>query len=267
MLILSLMQLIEPCYKFSKPEKILKMNVIAIIQARMGSTRLPGKVLEDISGETMLARVLARVTQSSLINSVLVATTEEAIDEAIVDECQRLQTPFFRGSESDVLDRYYQAAKAHDAEAVVRITSDCPLIDPGVIDQVVEVFLSANSDYASNFLERRYPRGLDIEIMKFSTLACAWNMAEEEYQRVHVTPYIYESPETFSLVSVSPDGDYGNYRWTVDVQEDLEFVRAVFSEMGDTNTFTWLDIIKLLERKPELTLINRGIEQKELRAK
>src|SRR5277367_2863697 len=145
------------------------MNVVAIVQARMGSTRLPGKVLIDLGGETVLARVIARLRRAELVKEIVVATTDSAADDAIVGECRRLDVPTFRGSESDVLDRYYWAARGCPASVVVRITSDCPLIDPQLVDETIRVFQQQQADYASNTFSRTYPRGLDAEA--FTTAA------------------------------------------------------------------------------------------------
>ena len=153
------------------------MNTVAIIQARMGSSRLPGKVLKDLGGETVLGRVVRRLRGSRQISNIVVATTTEATDEVIVAECDRLQVLCFRGSEQDVLDRYYQAAHANAAEAVVRVTSDCPLIDPKLVDETVEVFRDEHADYASNVSPRTYPRGLDTEVFTFDALDRAWREA------------------------------------------------------------------------------------------
>ncbi len=156
----------------------------------MGSTRLPGKVLKDLEGETALARVLARVRRAAMIGEVLVATSDAPGDDVIVVECKRLDTMVFRGDESDVLDRYYRAAQFSKAEIVVRITADCPLIDPQITDKTVNEFLKERPDYASNALIRTYPRGLDTEVFSLQTLECAWRKSSEPYQRAHVTPYI-----------------------------------------------------------------------------
>jgi spore coat polysaccharide biosynthesis protein SpsF len=240
------------------------MRVVAIIQARMGSTRLSGKVLRDIYGETMLSRVVHRAKRATLLNDIMVATTVKLIDEAVVAEATRLGVPFFRGSEDDVLDRYYQAAIACRADVVVRITSDCPLIEPTIIDMVVRAFLNANPDYASNTLIRTYPRGLDIEAMSLSALTVAWREASKPYQRTHVTPYIYENPHLFRLLSVTGSSDYSRYRWTVDTPEDLEFVREIYYRLSHNSSFDWHDVLELCEREPALTELNSHIKQKPL---
>jgi spore coat polysaccharide biosynthesis protein SpsF len=241
-----------------------RTKTVAIIQARMGSTRLPGKVLKDIHGETMLARVVRRTQRAGNLDEVVVATTVEPGDEPIVAECARLKVYVFRGSEEDVLDRYYKAARAHRADVVVRITSDCPLIEPEVIDRVVGAFLDARPDYASNTMERTYPRGLDIEVMTMAALERAWVEASEPYQRIHVTPYFYQNPDIFRLLSVRHRAALGEYRWTVDTPEDLAFVRQVYGYLGNGGAFSWREVLDLLDRKPELMALNREIRQKAL---
>ena len=153
------------------------MKITAVIQARMGSTRLPGKVLMDLGGKTVLARVVDRLRRATLVNEILVATTDSIADDAIIQECRRIEVSSFRGSENDVLDRYYQAALLTTGEGIVRITSDCPLIDPQIADDTIRSFLDLRPDYASNSLDRTYPRGLDTEVMTRDALACAWREA------------------------------------------------------------------------------------------
>ncbi|MFZ0300592.1 MAG: glycosyltransferase family protein [Candidatus Sulfotelmatobacter sp.] len=238
------------------------MRVVAIIQARMRSTRLPGKVLKDLAGATVLERVVSRLRRCRLVNEVVVATSAEPADDVIVNECQRLGTHAFRGSEQDVLDRYYRAAQRMQAEAVVRITSDCPLIDPGVSDKTVQAFLSERPDYASNALERTYPRGLDTEVMTFAALECAWTEARQAYQREHVTPFLYQHPERFKILSVTGDHDYSQHRWTLDTPEDLEFLRVVYARGVNRQDLTWQDVLNIVEGEPELAEINRHVVQK-----
>ena len=252
------------------------MRIAAVIQARMGSTRLPGKVLADLGGCSMLARVCSRVARAATVDQVVVATTLEPDDQQIVDECWRLAVACFRGSEQDVLDRYYQAAEAYRADAVVRITADCPLIDPEVIDRVVSTFLKERDQallrpqegtrflFCSNTLERTWPRGLDTEVIGADALEHAWHEASEPHQRVHVTPYIYEHPESFELLSVTGPEDFSNGRWTVDWPEDLRFVRAVYGRLEDDETFSWRDVQQLLVREPALADLNRDVRQKQL---
>jgi spore coat polysaccharide biosynthesis protein SpsF len=230
----------------------------------MGSTRLPGKVLRDICGKSMLARVVSRTQQATRLHEVVVATTRDTADDVIVAECRKLGVPFFRGDEQDVLDRYYQAAQAFQADAVVRITSDCPLIDAEVVDKVVLAFLNVRPDYASNTVMRTYPRGLDTEVMALRALECAWQQALEPYQRTHVTPYLYQHPDEFKLVSVTNDQDLSAHRWTVDTVEDLEFMRDVYERLDGDGAFPWTRVLTLLAQEPHLMELNRAIAQKAL---
>jgi spore coat polysaccharide biosynthesis protein SpsF len=240
------------------------LKVVAIIQARMGSTRLPGKVLKDLEGATMLARVVERVRRARTIDELLIATTDRPADDAVVAECRRLSAPVSRGDQDDVLDRYYRAAQLVKAEVVVRITSDCPLIDPEITDKTVSAFLEALPDYASNVQTRTYPRGLDTEVMSFAALARAWQGARKRHEREHVTPFIFEHPDEFKLLSVTGEADYSSQRWTVDTPEDLEFVRAVYARFKNNPEFLWRDVIDLLEREPQLAELNRFVMQKAL---
>ena len=239
------------------------MKVVAIIQARMGSTRLPGKVLLDLSGKTVLARVIERLRRAKSVDELLVATTDRPEDDAIVEACNRLSVASFRGQENDVLDRYHQAALSVDADVIVRITSDCPLIDPELVDQTVRTFTSEAADYASNCLDRRYPRGLDTEVIRAQALARAWREARQPYEREHVTPYLPEHSAQFKLASLIADADYSHHRWTVDTPEDLELVRAIYQRLGP-GEFLWRDVLTLLDREPVLVELNRGVPQKVL---
>ena len=240
------------------------MKVVAIIQARMGSTRLPGKVLKDLGGQSVLARVVARLRRSRLIHELLVATTDLPADDAIVAECNCLSVQAFRGDQDDVLDRYFRAAQSVEADLVVRITSDCPLIDQEITDKTVAAFLQAQPDYASNALTRTYPRGLDTEVISFKALARAWHEARKPYEREHVTPFIYEHPDEFKVLSVTGDEDLSGNRWTVDTAEDMEFVRAIYSRFQASDAFSWRDVIDLLRREPQLAELNREVVQKAL---
>ncbi len=241
------------------------MSVVAIVQARMGSTRLTGKVLQDIDGKSMLARVVERLRRSHLINEVLVATTDLPADDAIVAECRRWLIAVSRGDQDDVLDRYYRAAQRAKAEVVVRITSDCPLIDPAVTDKTITAFLDSRPDFASNCIVRTYPRGLDTEVMSFAALARVWQVAHKRHEREHVTAYFYEHPAEFKMVSVTADADYSAHRWTVDTPEDLEFVRTIYTRLKSEPEFSGRDVLDLLEREPQLIDLNSSIQQKALR--
>jgi spore coat polysaccharide biosynthesis protein SpsF len=242
------------------------MKTVAIVQARMGSTRLPGKVLQDLAGEPMLARVVNRTCRAKTLQEVVIATTTNTVDDVIVKLCEARGWSWFRGSEEDVLDRYYHAAKKYQADFIVRITSDCPLIDPEVIDQVVQEFLERQPevDYASNTWPRRtFPRGLDTEVMRMDVLERAWREDRNPAWREHVTPYIYRNPDRFRIHNVVSPVDYSAMRWTVDTQEDLAFVRKVYDYFGH-DRFSWREVLKVLEEHPEWVEINRGVRQKRI---
>jgi spore coat polysaccharide biosynthesis protein SpsF len=242
-------------------------NIIAIIQARMGSSRLPGKVLAEIHGKPMIAWVVERARISRLLDAVVVATTVDASDDAVVAVCEARGYTYIRGRAADVLNRYVQAADMLSADIVVRLTGDCPLIDPGVIDTTIQAFLDSDPPavYGSNRIVRTFPIGLDVEVMNFDALEMANREAKEPYHREHVTPYFYEDADRFPIVSVCADKDYGNYRWTVDTTEDLRFVREIFSRLKDTDSFTWNDVLAILDQEPELMQINRNIRQRTFR--
>ncbi len=240
------------------------LRVVAIVQARMGSTRLPGKVLLDLAGKTVLGRVVERLRRVAAITAVVVATTDSVRDDAITDECRRESVAVFRGSEDDVLDRYYQVANWSGADVIVRITADCPLIDPEVTGETIDAFLSTRCDYASNFLQRMYPRGLDTEVFTARALSQAWREASQAYQRAHVTPYIYQHPELFQLTSVSGSADYSHHRWTIDVREDYELIRSLYDRVAGKIDFGWRDVLGILQREPQLVELNRNVSQKPL---
>jgi spore coat polysaccharide biosynthesis protein SpsF len=244
---------------------VTSMKTLAIIQARMGSSRLPGKVLMDLCGASVLDRVVSRLGRSQEITQIVVATTSAPADDAIVRECDRLQALCFRGSEDDVLGRYYECARAYPANAIVRITSDCPLIDPNLVDETIRMFRSEHADYASNVIPRTYPRGLDTEVFTCDALERAGREAREPYEREHVTPYFYQHPETFRLASVSGAVDYSHYRWTLDTREDLELLRAIYSRFEGRDDFSWQDVIALMKREAQLAELNSQVLQKSLR--
>lgn len=238
------------------------MKIVAIIQARMGSTRLPGKVLMDLGGATVLARVVSRVCRSELVQEVLVATSSLPHDDAIVCECRALGVASFRGSETDVLDRYHRAARHCSAQLVVRVTCDCPLIQPELIDDVVCDCVQQQADYASNVLQRAYPRGLDAEAFTASALQRAWQEAREPHQREHVTPYFCEHPELFKLSSTVGEQDLSCYRWTLDTIEDLELIRTIYARFRNRDDIHWQEVVMLMNREPELAELNLHVLQK-----
>lgn len=238
--------------------------IVAIIQARMGSTRLPGKVLKEVSGHPMLWHVVTRVRWARTLDTVVVATSHNASDNPVVAFCEQEGIRCFRGSEDDVLDRYYQAAGWIGADVVVRITADCPLIDPIVVERIVSVYLEGGCDYASNAIERTYPDGLDVEVFSFETLQRAWREASLISEREHVTPYIWKNEQVFELRQVTQDVDLSDLRWTVDEPEDLEFVRGIYRHLYQPGqVFVTKDVLRLLDNHPELVEINQGFQMNE----
>lgn len=243
------------------------MRVLAIIQARMGSTRLPGKVMMKIQGKTVLNHVISRVKQSKEIDDIVIATTIKSDDDIIEEEALRLNVKCFRGSEEDVLSRYYYAAKENNADVIVRITSDCPLIDPKIVDEIIKLYNMHNygivANASSDLTKRTYPRGLDTEVFSFEQLEIAYKRADLKYQREHVTPYIYENCN--NAFFYKNDVDYSKYRWTLDTEEDFELISKIYDKLyGGNHDFYLNDILELFERQPELFNINKHIEQKKI---
>ena len=203
------------------------MNIIAIIQARISSTRLPGKVLKKIEGKTVLEHVINRVRAAKNLDDVIIATTVKKKDLKIVQLCAKLGVSVFCGSENDVLDRYYQTARLFKADHIVRITSDCPLIDPMVINEVIKLYFREKADYASNTMPETFPDGLDAEVFSFKTLKIAWGNAELPSEREHVTPYIRKNSNIFKIVNLKCDINLKNKRWTIDEPEDFSFIKII----------------------------------------
>ncbi len=259
-------------------------RVVAIIQARMSSSRLPGKVLLDLAGQPMLARVVVRTTRAKTVHQVLVATTIDASDDPVAACCDSMGFPCTRGSLHDVLDRYFHAAKHAKADVVVRITADCPVIDPVLIDDCVDTLLAGHFDFTCNRLPppftRTYPIGLDTEVCTFAALEKAWNESTETFHREHVMPYLYEGVELkavsdqlsegvsqrgIKIAQLHHDPDYGHMRWTVDTPEDLEFMRQVYSRFGGRDDFSWRNVLDLVHDEPDLMKINADIKHKTLK--
>jgi spore coat polysaccharide biosynthesis protein SpsF len=241
-----------------------KNKILLIIQARRGSTRLRDKILLHLYGKELLVRMVERVKASRYGKNVLVATTNNKDDDVIVDICKRKKILFFRGTEFDLLDRHYRASLYFNADVVAKIPSDCPLIDPVIIDKVFDYFFSSeqNFDYVSNLHPATYPDGNDVEVMKFGALESAWENAKEFYQREHTTPYIWDNPDLFKIGNVKWESglDYSmSHRFTIDYNEDYEFIKKVFEELYPSNPLFGLDdILNLIEnQKPELKKINK----------
>ena len=268
----------------------MEPKVIAIIQGRMNSSRLPGKILADIAGQPMLQRVFIRTSKATTVTETIFATTTDASDDPVAEYCDFSGIPFTRGSLYDVLDRYYQTAKQAKADAVVRITADCPVIDPDLIDDVVGSVIGNAGignwefDFAANRLpppwNRTYPIGLDTEVCTFSALERAWREAKEPQHREHAMPYLYEgvelthqsriletgtSPRGFHIALLHHITDFGDYRWTVDTPEDLEFICQVYARFGSRDDFSWKEVLDLVNHEPELMKINAGVKHKTLK--
>jgi spore coat polysaccharide biosynthesis protein SpsF len=246
-----------------------KVWIVCIIQARMAASRLPGKVLKDLGGQPVLAWVVKRARRAERIDEVVVATTIEPEDDEVEAFCHERGYPVYRGSMHDVLDRYYKTARLYTADVIVRVTADCPFIDPGMLDANIQTFLEADPplDFATNRLpmDRTVPIGLDTEICTFVALETAWKEAREPHHREHVMPYFYEHPERFNTLHIRHDPDYGHLRWTVDVPEDLELLRRIVAHFKDRDDFSWEEILALVEANPELTKINADVQHKDYR--
>jgi len=239
-------------------------RVVAVVQARMGSTRLPGKVLTDIAGRTMLDRVLTRLERSVRVDEVVVATSTLAPDDAIVAAGAELGFRVVRGDALDVLSRYAVAARASEADVVVRVTSDCPFIDPDVVSSVVGALVDAPEpvDYAANTLEpRSYPRGLDCEVMTVAALLEADRLDDDPGTREHVTPFIRDSGR-YRLVAVAHPVDLSAIRWTVDTDEDLELARQMAAHFGGRDDVPWLELLRAWQERPAWQALNAQVEQK-----
>jgi spore coat polysaccharide biosynthesis protein SpsF len=237
-------------------------KLVTVIQARMGSSRLPGKVLMPLAGKPLLKRIVERILNSSFYGTVVVAVTEEAKDDDIVMLCQKENLYYYRGSTNDLLDRHYKAGKMFDADAVVKIPSDCPLIDHNVINNVLRFYLDNEDkyDYVSNLHPATYPDGNDVEVMSMKSLEYAWKNAKRDFEREHTTPFLWENTGLFRIGNVEWEIglDYSmTHRWTIDYKEDYEFIKAVYDELYHSNPkFTIEDILNLMEQKPFLKTIN-----------
>ena len=250
----------------------------------MGSARLPGKILADIAGQPMLQRVYLRTSRAATVTETIFATTTDPSDDPVAEYCDFSGIPFTRGSLYDVLDRYYQAAKQAKADYVVRVTADCPVMDPALIDDVVQSLLDQEFDFACNRLpppwQRTYPIGLDVEACTFTVLEKAWNEAKEPQHREHAMPYFYEgveltrqsrilesgtSPRGFSVALLHHTTDFGDYRWTVDTPEDLEFIRQIYRRFNGRDDFSWKDVLERVHNEPGLMQINVNVQHKTLK--
>lgn len=240
-------------------------KIVAIVQARMGSTRLPGKVMKKLCGRTVLAHDIERIKQSKLIREIIIATTKSSRDDIIIYEALKNGVNSYRGSEEDVLSRYYEASLEYGADIVVRITSDCPLIDPLVIDRVINYYLKNNYDLVTNagldLNMRTYPRGLDVEVFSFKGLEEANKRAIKSYEREHVTPYFYNNNK--KIYYWKNKEDESKHRWTLDTDEDFELIKAIYNKLyKGKHDFYFKEILNLFTENPKLFDINKYVEQK-----
>ena len=241
------------------------MKIGIIVQARMGSSRLPGKVMKEVMGKTLLEHLILRLRQVRRSNEIIIATTTDQKDDVIANLAKSCGVKVFRGSEANVLERYYLAAQKYGIDVIVRITSDCPVTDPSIVDKCIEFFLEHQPvDYVSSGIKRTFPRGIDVEVLSFAALERAFKEAMFDNQKEHVTPYIKENPDKFRIASFEGDSDYSAYRWTVDTAEDLDLIKQIYKKLyPEKPVFHMEDILKLFAREPELENINRHVKQKE----
>lgn len=240
------------------------MKIAAIIQARMGSSRLKGKVLIPLATKPVIQHVIERARLVPGITDVIVATTLSPSDDPLVAFCNSMGVSVFRGSEEDVLDRYYQAALFHKADTIVRLTSDCPLLDPIESGKVIKKFLETGADYVSNVNPPMLPDGFDTEVFSLNTLKKAWENARKKSDREHVTLYIYSNPEIFKLDSVKYDIDLSAYRLTLDEEADYVLLKEIFLILDQQKRFGYLEeVLSIIESHPKLKELNRHIMRNE----
>lgn len=238
------------------------MNIDAIFQVRMGSTRLPKKMFKKICGKPLLWHVIQRVKSSNLVNRIILATTHKKEDDRIVKFAKKMRLPYYQGNNKDVLDRIYKTAKKFRSDIIIRITPDDPFKDPKIIDSFIKYFLKHKDqlDYLSNTIKPTYPEGLDIEIFSFGALERAWQEAKKPSEREHVTPYIWKNPKKFRIKNLSYKKNLSKLRWTIDYLEDLKFAREVYRRLyPKKKIFLMEDILKILKKEPKLQSINQGI--------
>lgn len=233
------------------------MKIEAIIQVRVGSTRLPRKVLMKINDSTLLEFQIEQLRHSKLLNNIVIATTENKEDDVIYEMAKSLGVNSFRGNETDVLDRYYCCAKYFSIKHIVRINGDAPFIDPTIVDAVITFYKNGNFDYVSNFFKKTFPAGTEVEVFSFNTLKTTWKNAKKPSEREHVTPYIYNNPTKFRIGSVENNENVSNLHWTVDRKEDLDFVRHVYRHINKKPIFL-SDIMRVLKEHPSLLDINKN---------
>jgi spore coat polysaccharide biosynthesis protein SpsF len=237
-------------------------NIVIVVQARLGSTRLPNKVLMPLSGKPLIIRMLERVSFSDMAHNVVVAVTNETDDDELVELCEAEGYSVFRGSTNDLLDRHYQTGLKYNAEDIVKIPSDCPLIDPDIITRVIDFYvLNKNTyDYVSNLHPATYPDGNDVEVMSMKVLYNAWNNSHKDFEREHTTPYLWENPDRFKIGNVEWETGQNfsmSHRWTIDYLEDYLFIKEVFDSLYESNPrFGLNDILEYERNHPEVKALN-----------
>ncbi len=245
----------------------VKPKVVILIQARMGSTRLPGKHLKTVLDKPLLAFLLERLKRVTQVDEIILATTTNPVDDCLAEFCQLAQCSCFRGSEQDVFQRFLEAARCHQATVIIRICADCPLIDPAIIQKVLDYFLAhePSYDYITNCLqeERSYPRGMDVEVFSVRSLEYIATQPLSPEEREHVTPYYYRHTELFSLKSLQADQNFSTYRWTVDTPADLNLITLILENIYPQKPqFTLEDLLELLKQHPEWCQLNAHIQHK-----
>ena len=235
--------------------------ICAIIQARMGSSRLPGKMTELLGSKPLIWHVIDRVKKAKLVDKVVLATSVDPANNVLMQKAEEFGIKAFAGDEDDVLDRFYRCAKDAGADAVIRITGDCPFIDPDIIDGVVSLFKESEGDYASNIHPPTYPDGMDVEVFSFTALEKAWSEAKLKSEREHVTPYIWKNKDIFRQANMTNNVDLSDMRLTVDEREDLVFMNEVLKRLD--GEFTLADIVKVIRDNPDLKTINDDFERNE----
>lgn len=242
--------------------QVIQPRIVAIVQARMGSTRLPNKVMRLIQGTPMIEVLLKRLSASKYITQIWLATSDNAINQPLVDHVKQLGYSIYQGDENDVLDRFYQTGVEAKADVILRITGDCPLIDAALVDQVIEKYLDSDADYVSNCVPASFPDGLDTEVFSFKALQKAWNEAEGQFNHEHVTPFLRDSG-LFKVDSVISDIDYSGERWTVDEQTDFDVVEQVFKYFHPRLDFSWTDVLELRHTQPQIFAANQHLIRNE----
>lgn len=248
------------------PANILQKNIGIIIQARMNSIRLPGKVMLQLAGGSVLQHIIDRLKDCNNVSVVVIATTDNVIDDVIADFANKNSVRLFRGSESDVLSRFYHAACQNSLEVIVRVTADSPLVDPEIIDEMVSAYLkSGKVDYLSNTLKHTFPLGFGVEIFSFEALKQAYEQADKDYEREHVTPFIYEHPGKFILKNFEYRNGLSKYRLTLDTAEDYQLIKQIYEHLfHDNQKFRLADVIEYLEKNQDIAMINTNVKQKEI---